>query len=252
MKKVFGIVAMAIFSLAAVAQNNALDKYFTQYQGDEDFSKVSISGKVFEMTAYLETDDADIEEVKEFASGIEGLKMLIGENVDENFSKYNAAAIKVAKSYEELMSVDDKDGKFTFYIDERNGVVKEFVVVATVENNLVLVSLVGKMDLRQLSKISQKINNEGFDYIGKMNDHGANKIKVYPNPVAEGSLIDVEVPGELNGAKLTIYDMNGKVVKSEKITSTKMSVSVNAMSKGQYILEFIKGDSSIKKKLNVN
>lgn len=252
MKKFIGIIAAIALSAGLVAQQNVLDKHFSQYQGDEDFSKISISGKVFEMTAYLETDDEDLEEIKEFAQGITGLKMLIGENQPNGVKQYTEATMKVEKDYEELMSVDDKDGKFTFYIDEKNGVVKEFVAVGTTDSTLILVSLVGKMDLRQLGSISGKIHNEGFGYINKMNDHGANKIKIYPNPAAEGSLIDVEIPGELNGAALKIYDLNGKLVKSEQITDTKMTINLNNVQSGQYIMEFSKGGSSIKKKLNIN
>ncbi len=252
MKKILGIFALVLLSSGLIAQDNAIGKYFTEFQGDENWSKISISGKVFEMTAYIESDDKDLEEIKDFASGVKGLKVIFNDQLANAKSMYPNACKKVANDYEELMSVDDKDGKFTFYIDERNGVVNEFVVVGTEDSLLAVVSVVGKMDLKQLSNISKKVQMEGFDYVNKMNDNGANKIKIYPNPVAEGSIVDVEIPNELDGAELNIYDMRGKRIKSQKITSNKVSIPLNNVSSGTYIMEFVKGDSSIKKKLNIN
>jgi len=252
MKKILGIFALVLLSSGLIAQNNAIEKHFSEFQGDENWSRISVSGKVFEMTAYIDSEDEDLEEIKEFASGVEGLKVIFNDQLSNVKGMYPNACKKISRDYEELMSVDDKDGKFTFYIDERNGVVNEFVVVGTEDSLLVVVSLVGKMDLKQLSNISRKVQMDGLDYIGKMNDNGANKIKIYPNPATEGSIIDVEIPNELDGAELNMYDMNGKRVKSQKITSGKVSIPLNNISSGTYIMEFIKGDSSIKKKININ
>lgn len=252
MKKIFGLAIMAIMTTSLLAQNNAIEKYFSQYKGDENWSKISVSGKVFEMTAYIDSEDEDLQEIKDFASGVEGLKVIFNDQLESGFGLYPEACRKVASSYEELMSVDDKEGKFTFYVDERRGVVKEFVVVGAGDSLMAVVSLVGDMDLKQLSNISRKIQMDGFDYVNKMNENGANKIKIYPNPVSQGSLIDVEIPNELNGAELNIYDLNGKLVKSQQITSNKMSIPLNEAKSGTYIMEFRKGDASIKKKLTIN
>ena len=252
MKKILGIIAVVLLTSGITAQENAIDKYFSQYQGDENWSKVSVSGKVFELTAYIESEDDDIEEIKEFASGIQSLKVIFNDKLTSGFAQYKEGRNKIAQSYEELMSVDDKDGKFTFYIDERNGVVKEFVVLGSHDSTLAVVSLQGRMDLRQLSSISKKIQMDGFDYVNKMNEKGANKIKIYPNPAAEGSIIDVEIPDELNGAEINIYDMNGKKVRSQQINNSKMSIPLGNIGSGTYIMEFIKGESSIKKKISVN
>ncbi|MFK7757669.1 MAG: DUF4252 domain-containing protein [Flavobacteriales bacterium] len=252
MKKIIGIVAIALISTTTYAQSNALDKYFSNYQENENFTKVNVSGKMFEMASFLETTDEDINEITEFASGVKSLRMLIGHEIGDGFGKYTRALNKVKNNYEELMAVDDKDGKFTFFIDENNGVVSEFVVVGAADSMLCLVSLTGQIDLKKLGNISRKIQTEGFDYIGKMNANGASKIKLYPNPSTPGGTINLELPEDLNGADLKVYSTSGKVVRTEKVLGSSMTLDLDGLESGSYVLDFTKGDISIKKKLMVN
>lgn len=254
MKKTIGIIAMAMImiSTGAYAQSNAIDKYFSNYNENEQFTKVNVSGKMFELAAFLETEDEDVQEVKEFASGIHALKMLFGHEINNGFEKYSSAVSKVESDFEELMSVDDKEGKVTFFINEHNGVVEEFVVVGAADSSLCLISIIGELDLKKLGAITKKIQTEGFEYIGKMDANGASQIKLYPNPSSIGGSISLEIPEELNGADLSIYSADGRVVRSEKVLGTSMTIDLNGMKSGTYVLDFMKGDTSIKKKLFVN
>ncbi len=249
MKKITGLLALVLISTVTFAQNNALDKHFSNYQQNEDFTKVNVSGKMFQLAAFVEVEDEDIAEIKDFASGVDALKMLIGHEIGNGYSKYNDALSKVQRDYDELMSVDDKNGKFTFFINERNGIVNEFLVVGAADSMLCLISMTGHIDLKKLGNISQKIQADGFNYIGKMNENGANKIKMYPNPAVSSGNVSLDIPEELNGADLRIYNTSGQLMKSDKVLGGSMTVSLTDLKPGQYILDFVKGDTSIKKKL---
>ena len=95
------------------------------------------------------------------------------------------------------MSVKDQDGNFTFYVDENNGIVYELVMVGGTDKEFMVFSLIGEMDLRQIGKMSQKIQMNGFDQMTKIFDHGAADLNVYPNPAGSGTDFNVEVPSEM-------------------------------------------------------
>ncbi len=251
MKNIISIIALAFVSFSLTAQQNALDKYFTNYQSDEDFTKVTVSGKMFELIGFMETDDEDIKEVQEFTSGVESLRMLFGHEITKGFNKYDQAINKVKNDYEELMSIDDKEGKVTFYIDEKDGIVSEFVVVGAADNALCLISMVGQIDLKKLGDISKKIQADGFDYIGKMSENGANKVKVYPNPLVSGGTVNVEIPQELEGADIQILNISGQEVRNLRAKGTTESISLNGLKSGNYIINITKDGVSIKKKITI-
>ena len=49
MKKVIVIFSAMMFSVAAMAQNDAISKFFSKYQNDETFTYANISSKMFSM-----------------------------------------------------------------------------------------------------------------------------------------------------------------------------------------------------------
>ena len=74
MKKVMlGVVMMVLLSVAAQAQNDVIAKFFNKYDGDESFSKVSISGKMFSMMANIDGNTADEKAMISAISKIKGL-----------------------------------------------------------------------------------------------------------------------------------------------------------------------------------
>ena len=85
MKKIIGIVVIALMSASTYAQTDALDKYFSNYQQDENFTKVNISGKMFDLASFLESDDNDVQEFKDLVSGVESLKMLMNNEIGNSF-----------------------------------------------------------------------------------------------------------------------------------------------------------------------
>tara|TARA_B100000795_G_scaffold166575_1_gene125344 strand:+ start:7587 stop:8345 length:759 start_codon:yes stop_codon:yes gene_type:complete len=252
MKKIIGIVVIALMSASTYAQTDALDKYFSNYQQDENFTKVNISGKMFDLASFLESDDNDVQEFKDLVSGVESLKMLMNNEIGNSFDKYKSAVGKVQGDFEELMSVDDKDGKATFFINEKNGIVREFVAVAAGDSALCIVSVMGNIDLKKLGAISRKLQTEGFQFMDKMEQNGASEVKVYPNPASKDGEVLIDIPAELDGAQINFYSANGSIVKTLKASGSTITVGLGDFKSGQYFIELKKDGTSIKKKLFVN
>lgn len=77
-------------------------------------------------------------------------------------------------------------------------------------------------------------------------------ISVYPNPVSANLFVKTN---SLKGsALLFIYDMTGKLIRSERIASTERSVQVNveALQSGVYTIEVIDSNSTFRKRFVKN
>ncbi|MDX1942997.1 MAG: DUF4252 domain-containing protein [Saprospiraceae bacterium] len=169
--KILFVTLMATcISAALTAQANAIDKYFSQYVNDENFTVVFISPKMFQMIDKLKIDGMDDEEGKaimEIAKDLRGLRIL---TTDRNaLQYYKEAKSKInTNEYEVLMTVRDKDGEnVDFYVKEApgtNGNVFEefFLLVGGQDEDFVLISFVGKIDLAKISKLAESIEDDDF------------------------------------------------------------------------------------------
>jgi hypothetical protein len=71
-------------------------------------------------------------------------------------------------------------------------------------------------------------------------------VSVYPNPVISGLVIDGQ---GVNLKAYTLYDFNGRAIRSEKINGDRYSVSVNGLKTGVYILQIQTTDGVIVKRI---
>jgi hypothetical protein len=171
MKKLMvGIVMMAV-AVAAQAQGDAISKFFSKYQNDETFSQVNMSSKMFSLMANLEVENPEDQEVVNMISKLKGLKILAKEEARNSRELYKEALGMIpVKEYEELMSVRDKDKDMKFFIKESGGKISELVMVAGGNEEFMLLTLFGEIDLKQVSKISKKMNIDGLENLENIKD----------------------------------------------------------------------------------
>ena len=171
MKKLrVGIVMMAV-AVAAQAQGDAISKFFSKYQNYETFSQVNMSSKMFSLMANLEVENPEDQEVVNMISKLKGLKILAKEEARNSRELYKEALGMIpVKEYEELMSVRDKDKDMKFFIKESGGKISELVMVAGGNEEFMLLSLFGEIDLKQVSKISKKMNIDGLENLENIKD----------------------------------------------------------------------------------
>ena len=155
------------------AQDNAIAKYFSDYQQDENFTKVSVTGKMFSLFTELDTEDEDEKAILEAISKLKGIKGLIRQNA-ENGNKMYAAAVKKMSAdgqYEELMTVEDVKENVRFMIRDEGGKISELLMVRGAEREFMLMTLFGDIDLSTISRISKVMRVRGFDKFGMIHDH---------------------------------------------------------------------------------
>jgi hypothetical protein len=165
MKKfIVSAVMMMVVSAAAFAQNDAINKFFTKYQNDDSFSLVNISGKMFSMMANIEGETQEDKDMIAAVSKIKGLKILKKEGGRDSRALYNEAISTIpGKEFEELMSIRQKDNDIKFYTKEASGKISELVMVMGGNEDFMVMSVFGDIDLKEISKMGKSINIDGLN-----------------------------------------------------------------------------------------
>ena len=163
MKKLMAVAVVLMMS-AGVRAQDAISKFFSKYQNDESFSQVTISSKMFNLFTNMEVEDKDDQEVMNAISKLKGLRILTKEDTRDSRTLYKEAMGMIPmKEYEELMTVRDKDKDMKFFIKEAGGKISELVMVMGGNEEFMVMSLFGEIDLKQVSKIGKKMNVDGLE-----------------------------------------------------------------------------------------
>ena len=171
MKKGIVIIGMMFLSMAIMAQGTVIKKYFNELEDNENFTKVSVSQKMFSMFTELDAGSDAENEFLEAVSKLKGLKIIAGDSVADAAKMYKKAMADIDKAgYEELMSVKDADENMQFSIIEKDGIISELLMVVGGKKSFVMLSLYGEIDLKNISKIAQEMRVEGLENLGKMHD----------------------------------------------------------------------------------
>lgn len=170
-KKITTLVLYFFIGISLIHAQNAIDKYYSNYEDDPEFTTVVISSKMFELFAKIDIEDPDNKEVVDAMSDLKGIKILTFE-ADDGTDKvdYKDAIKKIGKEYEMLMSVDSNDEKVRFFILEDGDIIKELFMVVGGEGKLFLMSLVGDIDLEKMSKLSKSMDVGGMNYLENLDD----------------------------------------------------------------------------------
>ncbi len=86
------------------------------------------------------------------------------------------------------------------------------------------------------------LGNEKFDLL---NDN----ISIYPNPIEKNELLEINFIENLD-AKISLYNLLGKVVMTESVTNSEsIKLDINTLNQGIYILKIDANNTSISKKI---
>jgi hypothetical protein len=177
MKKIIVGFAMMLISVAAFSQGDAITKFFAKYQDDETFSQVTISSKMFSLLMDMQVENSQDQDIINAISKLKGLRVLGKDHARDGRTLYKEAlSLLPTKDYEELMSVrdDDKDMKFFIRSGPTAGKISELVMVMGGNDDFMVLSLFGDIDLKAIGKIGSKMDISGLDHLHKLdkNDRG--------------------------------------------------------------------------------
>lgn len=170
MKKLIFITAAVLISIVISAQKNPIDDLFQKYSERDGFTSVFISGRMLSMLASAEAKKENPENIM---LRIKSIRILSQEDPiltgDVNF--YAELNKKMDFSvYEELMVV--KEGQeITKFLTRQNGnTISELLVLSGGKDGNTLISIMGDINLKELSKLSKSIGIEELEQLEGIED----------------------------------------------------------------------------------
>ena len=168
--KLIIIVVLIIGSFTTYAQSQ-----FDKFEDIEGVTSVIVNQKAFELMGKIGADSD--EEYLNLIKNIKTLKVFATESTA--VGKQMAAEVKIflqKANLEELMRVKDGGSNVKIYIKEgkNSDYVEELFMFVTDggehtgENQTVIISLTGNIDLKQISKLTEKMNLPGGEHLSKV------------------------------------------------------------------------------------
>ena len=185
MKKILIITAIVLAPMVSFGQS-----LFDKYEDMDNVSSMIVNSKMFQMLATIDVDldDPEAQEYFNMVKKITNFKVLstgdegVSRNMKADVEKY----LKMSQ-LEELMRIKDGDQNVKFYVKEGKDEnhVKELLMFisglkeVTKDSDItingkkrevetVILSLTGDIDLKQVSKITKKMNVKGGEHLDKV------------------------------------------------------------------------------------
>ena len=172
MKKIMMLVGVMMFSVAAMAQNDAVSRFFSKYQNDESFTYANISSKMFSLFMNMEVEKKEDQEVLNAISKLKGLRVLAKDDARNARELYKEAITAIpVKEYEELMSVRDEDKDMKFFVKELSpGKIGELLMIMGGNDEFMVLTLFGEIDLKQVGRMGSKMDIDGLKNLQKIDE----------------------------------------------------------------------------------
>jgi hypothetical protein len=157
MKKL--IFALIICGLTNVlfAQTDPVNEVFNKYSGAEGFTTVNITGEMLKIAARIDNQNKDMQ----FISKLDEVKILTQESKTpgyEDLNFYEEIYKKLDKSlYKELLVVREEDEHVNMLARENNGIISEFLLIVSGDDENVLIRIKGEIELSELDELSGSI-----------------------------------------------------------------------------------------------
>ena len=145
-----------------MAQSTSVQQFFDTYGDNENYTLIDIKGSLLNMMS----DKKDPNKVRK----VTGFQLL---SAPKGMGGLRASAVegfaqKIRReSFEDLMTIRDKDTFINFMMQERNGFVKELIMVINEPDSFTIMSLRGNIPLEELEDLGDDIDVDGLDYLKK-------------------------------------------------------------------------------------
>lgn len=244
-KMIYTLAVLLGFGLQATAQNDAISRIFNAYENREDVTQISISGKLFEMAGKIEVDE-DAEKFKAVAAQITHFRMIVDAKDPMAVKTARAALGKIPADFEELVTIRDKQSEIHLLCEESDGIVHELIAVVGDANNFLIASIRGNMDLNDIGAVTKQLTAVGQSMTNT--NLNPSPVLVFPSPATYGEEIQITLPAELEGAKISIFDTSGKELLNFIAKSKSEKLNTGRLGKGVFVLIAQKGDKEVTRK----
>jgi uncharacterized protein DUF4252 len=168
MKKIILVLVIAAFPFILNAQD-FVDNLISKYQGEKGFTTIVINSALFDIVAAID-DDEDLQKMKGMIDNIRIIAMEDHVSSDINFFEEMKSQVDT-KAYVELMTIKEHDNDVVFYVKYAGKDIEELMLVAGGHDDNAVISIKGKIDLKQLASLSNSVHISGFEYLDELENH---------------------------------------------------------------------------------
>lgn len=165
-KLLIGILVITITT--KLFPQDPVSELFNQYEGQEGFTTVNVSGELFEMLKEVKKDSC----TKELLTKITEIKILAQEdecNSDLNF--HELVYDKLDKNeYKELIVVRESDEKVDILAKEKDGIITDVLLIASGKDNA-LISIKGVIHLNELDDLDESVKIKGLEKLDMLEEN---------------------------------------------------------------------------------
>ncbi len=168
MKKIVTIIMLAAFPFIINAQD-FVDNLIEKYEGKKGFTTVIINSALFDIAAAID-DDEDLQKMKGMIDNIRIIAMEDYFSSDVNFFDEMKSQVDT-KAYVELMTVKEHDNDVVFYVKYKEKDIEELLLVAGGDDENAVISIKGKINLKEMASLSHSVHISGFEYLDELENH---------------------------------------------------------------------------------
>ena len=168
MKKIVTIIILAAFPFILSAQD-FVDNLIDKYEGERGFTTVVINSALFDIAAAID-DDEDLQKMKGMIDNIRIIAMEDHFISDINFFDEMKNQVDT-KVYVELMTVKEHDNDVVFYVKYADKDIEELLLVAGGHDDNAVISIKGKINLKEMASLSNSVHISGFEYLDELENH---------------------------------------------------------------------------------
>jgi len=248
MKILYSFLTLFLVVNIITAQEDMISRHFGEYEKDQNIEKIELDRTSFERFADIKTEDPTELKLIQAFQQLNGVKAIYLEH-DEEATAMSSEAIRTIMAdevYEELMSASTKKEKMLMTIREEESVVKELSIIVGAEQNFMIATLYGKIDLNALSTITTVLRKNGKEWFKQFENIASEElsfgpalsrgktpkptwdedlgIRIFPNPAS--SYIRLEAEKTTNeDFKIEFYSLVGE--KLEVAQNVKLPHQIN-------------------------
>ncbi|HLF33407.1 MAG TPA: DUF4252 domain-containing protein [Cyclobacteriaceae bacterium] len=163
-------VLFIMIAFKGIAQENVITELFREYEGQENFTTIYITSKMFEMIAQI-PEQEDEEDLLNVIRKLTGVRVLSTDNYEDAGDLYQKAyKLLPGHGFEELMIVKENDKETKFLVRQNREVISELIMLSGGRESFSIISITGDLRLKDISRLSKTLDIQGFDHLEKVDD----------------------------------------------------------------------------------
>ncbi|MBX2842148.1 MAG: DUF4252 domain-containing protein [Flammeovirgaceae bacterium] len=169
MKKSFIIAIVFILSeVISYGQSGSIDQFFDKYQGNDNLFTMNFSGNFLQSMFENESGEDDIEQA---IKGIQDFRIISAKKELNSITTIEVDNLRKRlkkERFEELIKIRNGKSKIDFMILEKNGIVTNFMMLVDDDDEFVVLSFQGEIDLDHIGEITKNMKIDGMEHLKEL------------------------------------------------------------------------------------